>query len=345
MLSALVETLQPSRIYTPWNSDKSRFSSSLVKESWLSRTPLSRNKALSLPFMPNLWRNLSDNEADYILVSSHAFAHHANSKNRDIPKIGYIHTPARYLWFPEVDRRGSSFVFQNATAVLRSLDAKRAKEMHSIVANSSHVSEKIQKVWEVESSVIYPPVDVEYFHQIQDLSIEDELILEGLPKGYILAASRFVPYKRLEIAIKLGEISGRPVVLAGDGPDLKRLQALAAESSASTFFVKRPSKSLLANLYKFAHVFSFFALEDFGIMPVEAMASGTPVIGLDKGGVSETVISGQTGYLIEHIENEQLIEALAIAENIDPLQCQQRSKRFSKEEFTSAIQIWVESVI
>ena len=341
VLDTLINALKPEQVLSTWNDNPERFNPELVAESWLARSPLRGRKAASIPFLPNLWRNVDTGDAQWMLLSSHAFAHHARPLNRDIPKLGYIYSPARYVWFPEIDSRGSNPLVRASASVLKPVDRRRAQEMHSVVGISRHIANQIEAAWGIEAGVIYPPVDIDYFTMEHELNGADYQVLDSLPFGFILGASRFIPYKRLEIAIRLGELSGRPVVLAGDGPDRARLQALAAESSAQVTFITRPSRALLAALYRAAALFSFPAYEDFGIMPIEAMASGTPVLGLDVGGVSETVRDGLSGSLVPDFSDGSLLSALASLDNIKSKDCIDRSQIFSVQNFEQSIFNWV----
>ncbi len=140
---------------------------------------------------------------------------------------------------------------------------------------------RIATAWGVEARVIFPPVEVTEIQRVHNwaarLTGEDSEIFAGLPQGYVLGASRFIPYKRLDLVIRAGEAADRPVVLAGRGPELGRLRCAAAAARVPVTFVDRPSAALLRALYQQAAVFVFPAIEDFGIMPVEAMAAGAPV--------------------------------------------------------------------
>ena len=119
--------------------------------------------------------------------------------------------------------------------------------------------------------------------------------LVALLDGFVLGASRFIPYKQLELVLLTGEASGRPVVLAGDGPEEQRLRELAEAARVPVHFVIAPSTPLLYALYQRCAVFVFPALEDFGIMPVEAMAAGAAVVARSEGGTAESTIDGATG--------------------------------------------------
>lgn len=324
-----------------WNDSDGRFAN--VEETMLARTPLRKSKALALPFMPFAWRHLPARDADWVLVSSHLFAHQARFAGpaREVPKLVYAHTPARYIWTPELDGRGSGVAARAVSSVLKPLDRKRAAEPHAIAANSKFIAERIANTWEREAQVIYPPVNVSAFTMPRPLTRDARAQLPKLPEQFLLGVSRFVPYKRLDRAIDAGVAAGLPVVLAGGGPDEERLRALAAEKKAHVTFVHNPSTAVLADLYVRALALVFPAIEDFGIMPVEAMATGTPVVASAVGGTAETVVDGVTGALVHEWNHAELAEAVHRAIGTAPQAAIDRAKEFDTSVFTKRITEWV----
>lgn len=326
-----------------WNDSDGRFTG--IEETMLARTPLRKSKALALPFMPFAWRHLPARDADWVLASSHLFAHQARFAGpaREVPKLVYAHTPARYIWTPELDGRGSSLAARAVSTVLKPLDRKRAAEPHAIAANSRFIAERIANTWQREATVIYPPVDVAAFTTPAPLSDADRAQLDALPQQFVLGVSRFVPYKRLDRAIDAGVAANLPVVLAGGGPDEERLRAIAAEKRAHVVFVHNPSTAALAELYRRALALIFPAIEDFGIMPVEAMATGTPVVASAVGGTAETVVDGVTGALVREWNHTELAEAVDRAIRTEPQAAIDRAHEFDTAVFTRRITEWVAS--
>ncbi|QAY60605.1 glycosyltransferase family 4 protein [Microbacterium protaetiae] len=325
-----------------WNDSDGRFRG--VHETVLARTPLRRSKAAALPFMPSVWRHLPRRDAEWVLCSSHLFAHHARFRGaaRDAPKLVYAHTPARYVWAPELDGRGSGMVARAVSGLLKPVDRKRAAEPVSIAANSAFVARRIAETWKREATVIHPPVNVSAFATpVTDLTSAEHEILAGLPPEFLLGVSRFVPYKRLDRVIEAGAAVGVPVVLAGGGPDEDRLRALAAEVREPAMFVQDPSSRLLAALYRRAHALVFPSVEDFGIMPVEAMASGTPVVANAVGGTSESVVDSVTGALVHDWTRSELTSAVERAVGADPNACVARALEFDTSVFVDRITDWV----
>jgi len=325
-----------------WNDAPERFPG--VHETVLARTPLRRSKAAALPFMPSVWRHLPAREADWVLCSSHLFAHHARfgGPARTAPKLVYAHTPARYVWTPELDRRGDSAAARLASALLKPLDRGRAQEPVAIAANSAFVAQRIRETWEREASVIHPPIDVGAFARPVELTTQEESMLEGLPDQFLLGASRFVQYKRLDLAIAAGAAAGLPVVLAGDGPDRDRLEAIATQRREHVVFVPRPPHAVLVELFRRATAFVFAPIEDFGIMPVEAMAAGTPVVANAIGGAAESVVDGVTGaHVSDWADAAALRSAVERAAAADPEACIARAYQFDVPVFEERIRAWV----
>jgi glycosyltransferase involved in cell wall biosynthesis len=347
VLVELARIFPDAAIAALWDDAPERFAEGRVTETWLARTPLRKHKALALPLMPATWRHLPASDAEWVLCSSHLFAHHARFAGvaRDAPKYVYTHTPARYIWTPELDMRGDSRIARAISRPLQELDRKRAQEAHSVAVNSSFVGKRVERVWGRESTVIYPAVSVSNFatDSQNQLTAEEGSILDALPTTFILGASRFVPYKRLDVAIDAGVASGLPVVIAGDGPDEERLRLLADERPGHVTFINRPSSAMLNQLYRRALVLVFPAIEDFGIMPVEAMAAGTPVIASAVGGVAESVQDGVTGVLLGSFDAASLAEAVARASTLDPAACVARAWEYDVSVFDRRIRSWIGS--
>lgn len=295
VVDAMLEAFPRSDLYVLWNDAPVKYPD--AHESWLSQTPIRHHKALALPLEPAIWRHtVPATDAEFALVSSHLFAHHVdvhNKKGERLPKFVYAHTPARYIWEPGLDQRGAAVPIRAVASVLKPLDRRRSREATKIAANSEFVRDRIRRTWQCDAEVIYPPVDVEAIQSVQDwrdrLSSREQDLMSTLPSGFILGASRFVPYKRLDWVIRAACALRLPVVIAGSGPEEHSLRELASELEAAVSFVISPSSEMLYALYQQASVFVFPPVEDFGIMPVEAMAAGTPVVVANVGGAAESI--------------------------------------------------------
>lgn len=349
VLEAMAEAFPDADLHCLWNDAPFRFSSRAVYETWMARTAFRRHKALALPLMPWTWRQISSRERyDWLLVSSHLFAHHVRFRDQqEVPKYVYAHTPARYIWAPELDGRGSSTLIRSSASLFKPIDVRRAQEPVAIAANSRFIQDRIAKTWERQSDVIYPPVEVTRIQAVTDWAIEvdswEGQIINGLPNMFVLGASRFVPYKGLDRVIEVGVTLGLPVVLAGSGPEEARLRHLASESEIPVSFIINPSTSLLYALYQRCSMYVFPPIEDFGIMPVEAMAAGATVLANRIGGASESVIEGKTGALADFSDPADLDRAAVRAMNLSSNESAAAAKRFSRERFESEIKLWIET--
>lgn len=354
VVDAMAGTFPDADIMCLWSDAPDRYTGHRVIESPLAHTSLRRHKALALPVLPELWRHCPGRNYDWALVSSHLFAHQARFPQQpDLKKFVYVHTPARYLWAPELDPRGSGALVKSVAPIFRAIDRRRARGEDSLAANSKFVADRIQYAWGQEARVIYPPVDVERIQRVEDWTSmvrgSEQEVLDTLPETFLLGASRFVSYKRLDLVIRFADQAGMPVVLAGGGPEEGRLREIAAGASVPVRFVVGPSSALLYALYQRALAYVFPPIEDFGIMPVEAMAAGTPVIANTVGGAAESVDSGTSGVHIDFSVMERGNAHHVVHDAMDGLglvtaeACQKRARSFDAAEFASAIRGWIGS--
>lgn len=344
VLDGILHNIKNAEIYTLWNSRSKDDSNLPIHESWLSKLSLFKeNKALAIPFMDFFWRNVPVAEGDTLVASSHLFAHHLRPHSERQQKHVYVHTPARYLWAPEIDLRGRNVAASLISPTLRRRDKRFAQEMTSVAVNSNFIRSRVAECWGLDSIVIYPPVDTNYFSAPPTLDAGDEIdeILENLPSGYLLCFSRFVQYKRLEVAVQMALDLGERIVIAGSGVIYPELEKLIKNNPGKLTLISGPSRSQLRYLYSHARALLFFAVEDFGIVPVEAMAAGTPVIGINLGGVSESVVSGQTGVLLDSVQKLELSWALKELGGISSEECKRRSNLFTQLEFVQKLRQWL----
>lgn len=342
MLAALADRFPDAPIICAWDDTEGDFAPGRTLETRLAKSRLRHNKALAAPALLAAWRRLPLDDADWLLCSSHMFAHHARLPKSNPPKFVYAHTPARYLWEPDLDPRGSSPIVRLAAGPLEAIDRRRAQEPVAIAANSQFVADRIARCWDREAQVIYPPVDVEYFGGDPEagLTPEEERTVEALPDVFVLGASRLVSYKRVDLALIAGAAIDVPVVIAGDGPERGRLEAIANDSAQPATFVGRPSNALLRALYSRASLYAMGGVEDFGIMPVEAMAAGTPVLGRAVGGTAETVVPGVTGVLLGGDETS-IVKAISAAVDMSPDACRARADLFDGRLFGDRVAQWM----
>ena len=301
-----------------------------IQTSFLQHLPGSvRWHSIYLPLMPLAIEALELSEYDLVISSSHAVAKGVRVRSDQL-HISYVHTPMRYAWELEKDylRRGrmlAALVGAPARVILHYLrlwDVLSAVRVDVFVANSWNVARRIWRAYRRHAKVIYPPVDVERFDPMRDR------------EDYYVTVTRLVPYKRVDVVVEAFRQLGRPLVVIGDGPELKRLRK---RRPANVRFLGWQPEAVVKEYLERAKAFVFAAEEDFGIAPVEAQAAGTPVIAYGRGGVTESVVPGETGLFF----HEQTPEALAAtvleferkARVFSVERIRGNAERFSKERF------------
>ncbi|PZE86196.1 glycosyltransferase [Curtobacterium sp. MCBD17_032] len=346
VLDAFAATHPSADILALWNDHPDRYEPGRVRESAVARTPLRGRKAAALPLMPALWRYEGRRHGayDWALISSHLFAHHV--RVRGVPPerhFAYVHTPARYLWAPELDARGASPAVRAVAPLFRAVDRRRGADLIEVAVNSAFVRERVRRAWGVDARVLHPPVDLQRIRAAaaarSSLTEDEQALLDSVPTDALLGASRFVPYKRLDVVIAAGAATGRPVVVAGCGPDEDRLRALATAAPVEVHFVIAPSDRLLACLFDRAAVLVFPGIEDFGIVPVEALALGTPVVVAARGGAREST-SERSGACLPGHDPDSLADAVERAVRLDPSDCRRDAERFDVAHFRSEVASW-----
>jgi glycosyltransferase involved in cell wall biosynthesis len=242
-----------------------------------------------LPVMPVAWRQLDLSPYNVVITSSHACTN-AIRTARGVLHISYCHTPMRYAWDwrAEIRRIPPPLrpLWPAAASILRVADRRWARNVTLFVANSRNVGARIRKHYGREAKLLYPPIDTAFWTPARQDRRED----------FFLFAGRLVSYKRANIAVLAAAEAGARLVVAGTGPELPRLQQLAARRVE---FIPSPSNMELRDLYRQARALVFPGVEDFGMTLVEAQACGTPVVAFDRGGAREAVVHQQTGTLYD----------------------------------------------
>jgi glycosyltransferase involved in cell wall biosynthesis len=335
-----IATLIPhAELFTLWRDSDAEHVDAAITESWLARTPLRRHKALALPLMPLAWRTLSRRSFDVVISSSHAFAHTVRfGAERATQYLSYVHAPARYLWSPGVDARGRGAVRGAARLALRQAELRLSRHVHSYAANSAEVRSRIHRYWGRDATVIHPPVDVEFF---ANGSAADQ----AQDRRYLLGAGRWVPYKNFDLMIAIANEARVPLVIAGGGPEEVKLRRLAAKADVEITFEVRPSRERLRSLYWGAIALLSPAREDFGMVPVEAQACGTPIVGFAIGGLLDTVVQGETGYLERSPAASRFAAWVAKAPDLNRELTVRNAKRFSAENFDRRMSAWLELTV
>lgn len=301
-----------------------------VNTTFLNHESLRNRRALTLPLMPVAWRQHDLSNYDRLIISHHALANTAALGFKG-EVYSYVHTPARYLWDDAIDRRGRKNGLEPAKLALRRIDRWSSQKVESITANSHEVRTRIKRHWGRPAGVIHPPVNVRYFSSERPRRSRE----------YILGFSRWIEYKKLPFVIDVAERAGIPVVIAGNGPCEREIRQRAAIAEVPVKIIKSPSDVMLRELYANAKALVFPAYEDFGIVPVEAQACGTPVVGLNAGGLQDTVKSGITGYLHNSTDPQEWADSVMTISELRQDDCIDWSTRFDEKHFDEQISRWV----
>lgn len=304
-----------------------------VETTFLQRsTWLRQRRAVSLPIMPLAWLMRATIDADVLVTSSHAFSRYV--RNNATVHLSYVYTPMRYAWLPQIDRRGDSWMAAPARKALKLLDAATVNRVDSFAAISTEVAQRIREYYGRDAAVIFPPVEIDRFKP--PTRFEDR-------EMFLLGISRWIPYKRLDLVISLGESMGIPVKIAGRGPGGEALRRQAEKSSVPVEIIESPSDVELAELYQRCRMVIFPAYEDFGIVPVEAQAAGAPVVAYGRGGSLDTVADGITGCLADAQSLSAFENAASAAFALGDVteQAVAHASSFAPEVFDRTFSAWV----
>jgi glycosyltransferase involved in cell wall biosynthesis len=286
-------------------------------------------------------------EFDVVLSFSSAFAHGILTNGK--PKhVCYVHSPARYLWdrthdvldsasnglLGSLKRWHLSRTFHN----LRIWDTEAADRPDVLLAASKEVQRRIQLYWRRDSQIVYPPIGDEW--------LQPRTPSTGAMQNpdYFLVVSTLARYKRIDLAIEACNKTGAHLKIVGEGPDMARLKALAGPTVE--FYGWRKNDEL-ADLYARAKAVLFAGHEDFGLVPLEAMSCGTPVIAFGQGGATETVLPGKTGTFFSEATADALAEVLKNFDRakFDPAACKAQAKTFDRATFEKGIRSAIERVL
>lgn len=311
VLLALSEIWPDAPIYVLFHDKEKlkQFAEKEVHESFLRFLPMGRTKyRWYLPLMPLATERHDLNNYDVVISSTSAFAKGVLTRP-DTMHISYCHTPTRYLWTDThkylADLKYNRFIKAGLPRLMHKLrlwDKMSTDRVDHFVANSQTVRQRIQKYYRRDSDIIYPPIDLAQF------KISDTV------GNYFITGGRLVPYKRFDLVVDVFNRLGWKLKIFGDGPELKRLQKRA---KSNIQFLGRIDDKTKARLLSEARAFIHPQLEDFGITPIESMASGRPVIAYGRGGATETVVPGKTGVLFYEQTWEALLDALLHFDHTD----------------------------
>lgn len=314
-----------------------QFNTADVRESFLARMPLGKKRyQWYLPWMPLATERHDLNEFDVVLSSSSAFAKGILTRP-DTLHISYCHTPTRYLWTDThqyISDLKYNFMIKAMLPRLmhrmRLWDKMSVDRVDQFIANSRTVRDRINKFYRRESDVVYPPVDTKSF------AISEKV------GDYFVSGGRLVPYKRFDLLVQAFNRLGLPLKIFGDGPELGRLRKHAKDNIS---FLGRIADDHKARLMSKAQAFLHPQVEDLGITPIESMACGRPVIAYGVGGVTETVIPGQTGLFFYEQNWESIVDTVLHFDTYtwDPHQIRAWAKRFDELHFKAFVKRYVEN--
>lgn len=297
-----------------------------VRPSFLQKYPFLKSKReLLVPLTPFAFEQIDLSKFDLVLSSCSMASKGVLTKPGAI-QICYCHTPSRYLWEPEVDSRAKSGLFsglrQKVAHNMRIWDRVAADRVDYFIANSNYIAKRIKKYYQKDAIVVYPPVDIKAYEPGGKKEVKD----------YFLFVSRLVRYKKCDLVIDAFNDLGLPLKVIGQGPDKKYLEEKAKKNIE---FLGYLSNEEMKKYYQEAKAFVFAAEEDFGIVPVEAMACGRPVIAYSGGGVKESVVDGVTGVLFHEQTPQCLIDTVKNfnADIYDQAKIRAQAEKFSKEVF------------
>ncbi|MEI9915748.1 MAG: glycosyltransferase [Methylovirgula sp.] len=298
---------------------------------FVHRLPASRRLYKKyLLFMPMALEAL-DLSAYDLVISSESGPAKGVLVRPDALHICYCHSPMRYIWdqYPFYSARAgllTRWALKVFLPFLRMWDVSSAARVDHFIANSAFVARRISKFYRRDAEVVHPPVNLERFSPSSEV------------KDYYFAFGQLVGYKRFDLAVEAFNRLGSPLIIVGDGEELGRLKSLARSNIT---FLGWQSDEEIARLLRHCRALIFPGVEDFGIAPLEAMASGRPVIGYGAGGVLETVVDGVTGKLFFKPSAEALAGAVVgLEESMDSFESsviRAHAEKFAPARFANQV--------
>jgi glycosyltransferase involved in cell wall biosynthesis len=276
---------------------------------------------------------------DLVVSTSHCVAKSVLTRPSAV-HVCYCHTPMRYAWDEFDAYFGPARIGRLPSRVMKTLMARLARwdrdtsgRVDRYVTNSQHVAGRIRRYYNREPTVVYPPVDTDFFHP--DAAV---------PERHAVVVSALVPYKRIDVAVEACRLARVPLKIVGEGPDRARL---AHMGGARVEFLGACTDEEIRDVYRRAAVVLLPGVEDFGIVPVEAQACGRPVVAYARGGALETVIPDETGVLVNEQTPTAFADAItrAIDRRFDPLAVRRHAERFGRRRFGDQMEAVVEETL
>lgn len=325
-------------IYRPEKFQNSVISKHKITTTFIAKLPCAtKHYQLYLPLMPLALEELDLSGYD-LVISSESGPAKGVIVPPGVPHICYCHSPMRYAWDMYGEYRAKMGKIKRfLTALLlhyiRRWDQLTSQQVTQFIANSRFVAERIKSYYARESTVIHPPVDVEAFE------------LAEKSEDYYLILGQLVPYKKTDLAVHAFNQSGKKLIVIGGGEQQELLKNIA---KPNVQILGYQSFEIMKNYLMNCKALIFPGIEDFGIVPLEAMACGKPVIAFARGGALETVQEGITGYFF-HEQTEsclnQVIENFEHSFHVEPSTIRQYAMQFSKEHFKENIYSYISQVI
>ena len=273
----------------------------IAKTTFIQKLPFAKRAFRNyLPLFPKAIENFDLSGYDLIISSSWAVAKGVKRAKNQL-HICYCHTPIRYAWdlYDEYTtnlKQPKKYLVQKTLKYIRDWDIKTLDRVDFFIANSNFVKKRIKRIYKKDATVIYPPVNIDKFK------------LYEKKEDFYLTASRLVPYKKTKLIVEaFNNMPEKSLVVIGAGEELKAIKSIAKSNIKVLGYQK---DKVLIDFMQRAKAFVYAAVEDFGIIPIEAMACGTPVIALNKGGTAETVIEGVNGVFFENQGINDIINAI-----------------------------------
>ena len=340
VLEALCRSFPHADIFTlVWDpaAASETFRDRRIHTSWIQKLPRStRHYMFYAPLFPLAVEEF-DLSSYQLVISSDAAVCKGVLTRPETCHVCYCHSPLRYAWSGYQTYRDSlngslsRLIFSVGMHYLRQWDLAAASRVDYFVANSRNVASRIQKFYRRPAKVIYPPVDV------------SEYAISGDIQDYYLLAGQLVAYKRFDLAIEAFNQFPRPLWIAGDGPEYKRLKRMAR---GTIRFLGKISAQEWVKVLSQCRALLYPGEEDFGLVVVEAHACGRPVIALGRGGAKETVIPELNGLLYSDPDARSLVKAILDFEEkekqFDPARIRETALRFGEERFQAEIKAYLE---
>lgn len=341
VLEALLNLYPDAPIYTMYY-DRSKMPDSINSRKVYTSPILNKFKKLRklcLPFFPRAIEAFDLSEYDLVISTSSCVAKGVIT-NKNAKHICYLHSPMRYIWDQQEEYlKGvahipfAEWAIKKLTPSLRKWDIASAQRVNRFICNSSFVAKRALDFYGLDSTVIHPPIDTKRFNPPTSKS-----------GGYLLCAGALVSYKRFDLAIQACEALNKKLIIAGSGPMESQLRAIAGDI---TQFIIYPDNETFDKLLAHADGLLFPGVEDFGMIAIESMASGTPVIAYRKGGATDFIEEGKTGQFFDDSTSESLIKCL---EQFDPskfdaAQLHKYAEEYCEEAFLQKIRYEISDVL